>query len=76
VEREPASTSRVPVRPRHCDAQSMVHAARYHEFFEDSFLDWRRARPRSRGAAGGSMNSAPRPGPRLIRYPETGGRRQ
>ncbi|MFB9836077.1 hotdog domain-containing protein [Actinoallomurus acaciae] len=28
------------VRPRHCDAQGMVYAGRYHEFFEDAFLDW------------------------------------
>ena len=28
------------VRPRHCDAQAIVHAARYHDFFEDAFLDW------------------------------------
>ncbi len=27
------------VRPRHCDAQSMVYAGRYHEFCEDAFLD-------------------------------------
>lgn len=32
--------SRLPVRPRHCDAQAMVHAVRYYEFFEDAFLDW------------------------------------
>jgi acyl-CoA thioester hydrolase len=30
----------VKVRPRHCDAQGMVHAARYYEFFEDALLDW------------------------------------
>lgn len=40
MDREPASTSRLRVRPRHCDAQAMVHAARYYEFFEDAFLDW------------------------------------
>jgi acyl-CoA thioester hydrolase len=34
------STSHLRVRPRHCDAQAMVHAARYYEFFEDAFLDW------------------------------------
>ncbi|WP_336205052.1 acyl-CoA thioesterase [Nonomuraea sp. LPB2021202275-12-8] len=28
------------VRPRHCDAQAMVHAIRYYEFFEDAMLDW------------------------------------
>ena len=32
--------SHIRVRPRHCDAQGMVHAARYYEFFEDTFLDW------------------------------------
>jgi YbgC/YbaW family acyl-CoA thioester hydrolase len=32
--------SRLRVRPRHCDAQAMVHASRYYEFFEDAFLDW------------------------------------
>jgi YbgC/YbaW family acyl-CoA thioester hydrolase len=37
---EAATVSAVRVRPRHCDAQSMVHAGRYHEFFEDAFLDW------------------------------------
>jgi len=35
-----ASTSRLRVRPRHCDAQAVVHAGRYYEFFEDAFLDW------------------------------------
>jgi YbgC/YbaW family acyl-CoA thioester hydrolase len=34
------STSAVTVRPRHCDAQGMVYAGRYQEFFEDAFLDW------------------------------------
>jgi acyl-CoA thioester hydrolase len=28
------------VRPRHCDAQGMVHAARYYTFFEEAFLRW------------------------------------
>ncbi len=28
------------VRPRHCDAQAMVYAARYHEFCEDAFIGW------------------------------------
>lgn len=28
------------VRPRHCDAQGMVYAARYHEFCEDALLTW------------------------------------
>lgn len=28
------------VRPRHCDAQGMLHAARYYEFFEEGFLQW------------------------------------
>jgi YbgC/YbaW family acyl-CoA thioester hydrolase len=34
------SVMTVPVRPRQCDAQGMVHASRYYEFFEDAFLDW------------------------------------
>jgi acyl-CoA thioester hydrolase len=37
---EPTSTTRLRVRPRHCDAQAMVHALRYHEFFEDAVLGW------------------------------------
>jgi YbgC/YbaW family acyl-CoA thioester hydrolase len=28
------------VRPRHCDAQGMLHAARYYEYFEEAFLQW------------------------------------
>lgn len=36
----PETTSQLRVRPRHCDAQAMVHAARYYEFFEDAYLDW------------------------------------
>ncbi|TDC10616.1 acyl-CoA thioesterase [Nonomuraea longispora] len=36
--------SHLPVRPRHCDAQAMMHATRYYEFFEDAFLDWLGAR--------------------------------
>jgi YbgC/YbaW family acyl-CoA thioester hydrolase len=28
------------VRPRHCDAQAMVYAGRYHEFCEDAFICW------------------------------------
>ncbi|MFB9626388.1 acyl-CoA thioesterase [Nonomuraea helvata] len=36
--------SHLPVRPRHCDAQAMMHAARYYEYFEDAFLDWLGAR--------------------------------
>ncbi|WP_285696535.1 thioesterase family protein [Actinomadura sp. NBRC 104412] len=32
--------SELRVRPRHCDAQGMMHALRYYEFFEDAFLDW------------------------------------
>ncbi|AQZ64595.1 4-hydroxybenzoyl-CoA thioesterase family active site [[Actinomadura] parvosata subsp. kistnae] len=35
-----AVISRLPVRPRHCDPQAMVHASRYYEYFEDAFLDW------------------------------------
>jgi YbgC/YbaW family acyl-CoA thioester hydrolase len=34
------SAPALTVRPRHCDAQGMVYAGRYHEFFEDAFLDW------------------------------------
>jgi acyl-CoA thioester hydrolase len=30
----------VRVKPRQCDAQGMVHAIRYYEFFEDGFLGW------------------------------------
>ena len=30
----------VRVAPRYCDAQAMVHASRYYEFFEDAFLAW------------------------------------
>ena len=40
MERVIATTSRLRVRPRHCDAQATVHASRYYEFFEDAFLDW------------------------------------
>jgi YbgC/YbaW family acyl-CoA thioester hydrolase len=36
----PDRASTVRVRPRHCDAQGMVYAGRYQEFFEDAFLDW------------------------------------
>lgn len=36
----PVSVSWTRVRPRHCDAQAMVHAIRYYEFFEDAFLEW------------------------------------
>jgi YbgC/YbaW family acyl-CoA thioester hydrolase len=36
--------SHLPVRPRHCDAQAMMHATRYYEYFEDAFLDWLGAR--------------------------------
>jgi YbgC/YbaW family acyl-CoA thioester hydrolase len=32
--------SRLRVRPRHCDAQGIMHASRYYEYFEDAFLDW------------------------------------
>src|SRR5215472_6657045 len=28
------------VRPRHCDAQGMVYAPRYHEFCEDALITW------------------------------------
>jgi YbgC/YbaW family acyl-CoA thioester hydrolase len=40
----PAPATAVRVRPRHCDAQGMVYAGRYQEFFEDAFLDWLEAR--------------------------------
>ena len=33
-------STRLPVRPRHCDAQGMLHAARYYEYFEEAFLRW------------------------------------
>jgi TetR/AcrR family tetracycline transcriptional repressor len=36
----PTSTTRLRVRPRHCDAQGMVHATRYYEFVEDAVVDW------------------------------------
>ncbi|WP_329235499.1 thioesterase family protein [Actinoallomurus sp. NBC_01490] len=35
-----SAVSAFRVRPRHCDAQGVVYAGRYHEFFEDAFLDW------------------------------------
>jgi len=35
-----ASEFRVRIPPRHCDAQGMLHASRYYEYFEDAFLDW------------------------------------
>ena len=43
------------VRPRHCDAQGVVHAARYHDFFEEAFLGWLEANgaPYSTLRAGG-----------------------
>jgi YbgC/YbaW family acyl-CoA thioester hydrolase len=34
------SCSPMRVRPRHCDAQGIMHASRYYEYFEDAFLDW------------------------------------
>ncbi|MER7541842.1 acyl-CoA thioesterase [Actinomadura sp.] len=41
MEAEPAvAVCRVRVKPRQCDAQGMVHAIRYYEFFEDGFLEW------------------------------------
>jgi YbgC/YbaW family acyl-CoA thioester hydrolase len=36
----PVAVCRLRVRPRHCDAQGIMHAARYYEYFEDAFLDW------------------------------------
>lgn len=32
------TTVRLPVRPRHCDAQAMLHASRYYEYYEDAIL--------------------------------------
>jgi acyl-CoA thioester hydrolase len=34
------SVFRARVRPRHRDAQGMMHASRYYEYFEDAFLHW------------------------------------
>ncbi|TDC79587.1 acyl-CoA thioesterase [Actinomadura sp. 7K507] len=36
----PISVFSASVRPRHCDAQGMLHASRYYEYFEDAFLTW------------------------------------
>jgi len=36
----PARAAPLQVRPRFCDAQGMVHASRYYEFFEDAFVGW------------------------------------
>ncbi|WP_347813286.1 acyl-CoA thioesterase [Actinomadura sp. KC345] len=36
----PTSVFSASVRPRHCDAQGMLHASRYYEYFEDAFLAW------------------------------------
>ena len=36
----PVHVARLRVRPRFCDAQGMVHAGRYYEFFEDAFIGW------------------------------------
>lgn len=36
----PVSVHRTRIRPRHCDAQGVLHAARYYEHFEDAFLNW------------------------------------
>jgi YbgC/YbaW family acyl-CoA thioester hydrolase len=36
----PMSIALLRVRPRHCDAQQMMHASRYYEYFEDAFLEW------------------------------------
>lgn len=33
-------TAQLRVRPRHCDAQGMLHAARFYEYFEEAFLRW------------------------------------
>ena len=32
--------TQLPVRPRHCDAQGMLHAARFYKYFEEAFLRW------------------------------------
>lgn len=36
----PTHIAHLQVRPRFCDAQGMVHASRYDEFFEDAFVGW------------------------------------
>lgn len=36
----PVHVAPLRVRPRYCDAQGMVHASRFYEFFEDAFLGW------------------------------------
>jgi YbgC/YbaW family acyl-CoA thioester hydrolase len=36
----PVHAAAVRVPPRFCDAQGMVHAGRYYDFFEDAFLGW------------------------------------
>jgi YbgC/YbaW family acyl-CoA thioester hydrolase len=33
-------STQLPVRPRHCDAQGKLHAARFYEYFEEAFLRW------------------------------------
>lgn len=38
--REAVARSLLRVRPRHCDAQGIMHASRYYEYFEDAFPDW------------------------------------
>lgn len=39
-ESQAASYCRLRVRPRHCDAQGIMHASRYYEYIEDAFLEW------------------------------------
>ncbi|MEV0398606.1 nuclear transport factor 2 family protein [Actinoallomurus sp. NPDC050550] len=36
----PVSVYHARIRPRHCDAQGVLHATRYYEYFEDAFLGW------------------------------------
>jgi YbgC/YbaW family acyl-CoA thioester hydrolase len=36
----PVHTTTLRVPPRCCDAQGMVHAGRFYDFFEDAFLGW------------------------------------
>jgi len=37
---DPRFATHLRVRPRHCDAQGMLHAARFYEYFEEAFLRW------------------------------------
>lgn len=40
MEQPVAAVLRTKVPPRHCDAQGMLHASRFYEYFEDAFLHW------------------------------------